>query len=328
MNKNIILLMGGVLLTTIGGCGKAVEDNFGVNNPIQYSQIYSTKSINGANTCNLIIPEDTTFDIYANQGGLITPEEDLIITFEEDSTLLDYYNVNNNTDYQILPPDCYGITHNQVTIKKGSTCSDAMNVSIKTKNLPGTGPFLLPIYLKSVSNNNISINENLRKIYIIVKGTYTSNPFNTYDRTGWTIVDYSSFTNTSGEKDYPEYVLDGNNNTFWSSSYTPVRLTPPHYIVIDMQQKNIIRGLKLRSRVDNGDVMRTNSEPKSVTVYISNDNITWTDAGTYNLPYEKETELFLKYHYSARYLKVQVNTCYNGPYDEYYQAAIGEINIF
>lgn len=242
--------------------------------------------------------------------------------------MLDSYNENNNTDYQILPANCYSIIHNQVTIRKDSTYSDAMAVSVKTENLPGVGPFLLPVYLKSISNPAISINENLSKIYILINGTYVSNPFNVYDRTGWRVVDYSSFTNTSNEKDYPEYVLDGDYATFWASSYTPIRLTPPHSIVVDMQKDYTVRGFKIRARTNSMDVMNVNGEPKSITIYVSNDNINWVDAGTYNLPYEKETECFLRYHYSAQYIKVQVNSCYSGADNEFYQTAISELNIF
>ena len=64
-------------------------------------------------------------------------------------------------------------------------------------------------------------------------------------RTGWTV------TCDSAESGNPcTNAIDGNNNTFWHSEYSPTLVPLPHYIEIDMKTAQLIERVTLEPRQD------------------------------------------------------------------------------
>lgn len=160
------------------GC-EPLKDAFGVDNPEQYSKVYMPLSINGTLSYNLAIDEseEKEVKIYANIGGLVKTERDLIVTFRIEKDSLATYNTQNNTDYRLLPDDVYEFTDSVVTIPAGQTCSSIPAVvNIHAARLPEVGRYLLPVKLISVEGGEYEINQNRDILYIMINGTIVKNP--------------------------------------------------------------------------------------------------------------------------------------------------------
>ena len=115
--------------------------------------------------------------IYANIGGLVKTERDLIVTFRIEKDSLATYNTQNNTDYRLLPDDVYEFTDSVVTIPAGQTCSSIPAVvNIHAARLPEVGRYLLPVKLISVEGGEYEINQNRDILYIMINGTIVKNP--------------------------------------------------------------------------------------------------------------------------------------------------------
>lgn len=329
MKRNYTLLfLTAAMLGICHSCGDAVGENFNVESPEQYSVIYSGKGFNGDVVLDMRIPEDTVVSMYANHGGIVPLKNDVTVTFSAAPDLLDTYNDLNLTAYRLLPEECWSLENNQVTIRQGKSGSDPMSIRISTAGMPGPGPYLLPVAITGVSDASLKVNENLRSAYFVIRGSYDANPFTAdFDRTGWTVLSCSSFSALPQEYTPAELMLDGDEQTYWGTEYSPNRVAPPHVVVIDMQQPMTVHGGRIMGRLKDGALVN-NGQAKIVTISLSEDNVHWTEAGTYTLPFEKENTFFLDYHTPGRYLRFSVDRCYGGANSEFYQAAISELNIF
>ena len=160
------------------GC-EPLKEAFGVDNPEQYSKVYMPLSVNGTLSYNLAIDEseEKEVKIYANIGGLVKTENDLVVTFRIEKDSLEVYNRQNNTDYSLLPDEAYEFTDSIVTIHAGETCSSIPAVvNIHAAKLPGVGKYLLPVKLISVEGGDYEINQNRNLLYIMINATILKNP--------------------------------------------------------------------------------------------------------------------------------------------------------
>lgn len=329
MKNNYKLLLLTTVLLGVNSCGDAVDENFNVDSPERYSVIYSGKGFNGDVVLDMRIPEDTVVFMYANYGGIVPLKNEIKVTFETAPELLDAYNELNLTAYKLLPESCYSLENDQVSIQQGKSGSNPMRININTADMPGPGPYLLPVVISNVSDASINVNENLRSVYFVIRGAYDDNPFTTdFDRSGWTVVSCSSFSAIASEYTPAELMLDGDPQTYWGTEYNPNRVAPPHVVVIDMQESKMVHGGRIMGRLNADGELMNNGQAKIVTISLSDDNENWTDAGTYILPFEKENTFFLNYHTSGRYLRFSVDRCYSGATSEFYQASISELNLF
>ena len=115
--------------------------------------------------------------IYANIGGLVRTENDLVVTFRIERDSLDVYNQQNQTSYKLLPDEAYEFTDSIVTIPAGEKCSSLPAlVNIYADKLPGVGKYLLPVKLISVEGGDYEINQNRNLLYILINGTILKNP--------------------------------------------------------------------------------------------------------------------------------------------------------
>lgn len=118
-------------------------------------------------------------------------------------------------------------------------------------------------------------------------------------KTGWSVIYTSSF-----QANYPaSNLIDNKNTTWWNSSWTIVpRPTNPHIIVIDMGKQTSFSGFVMVE----SPASWNGAGCKNFEMYISDDNATWTKAGTFQ---EKEKYYDFQYHViptgrtSARYIK-------------------------
>ncbi|RXQ94536.1 DUF5077 domain-containing protein [Ancylomarina salipaludis] len=99
------------------------------------------------------------------------------------------------------------------------------------------------------------------------------------DRTGWTVVDYSTQEDQGGEGETGRAadVLDGDDNTYWHSCWSGCTATAPHYITVDMGQANTVDGFSFTQRQN---LSRT---VQDLEIHISDDNTTWESLGDFVL---------------------------------------------
>ena len=141
------------------------------------------------------------------------------------------------------------------------------------------------------------------------------------DRTGWSIVDYSSQEDQGGEGDTGRAadVLDGDESTYWHSCWSGCTATAPHHITVDMGQANTVNGFSFTQRQN---LSRT---VQDLEIQISSDNISWESLGDFVL--EKATNqqtIELNTAKTFRYFKFIAKVSHDGTNN----AAMAEIATY
>jgi hypothetical protein len=94
---------------------------------------------------------DVTAKVQVNDGMLAT------------------YNSAHNTAYQVLPANAYTFAENAVTIAKGTTESNQVNIKITNlASLLLGQTYLLPIGLSAISDSGLPVHESFRTTYLLV----------------------------------------------------------------------------------------------------------------------------------------------------------------
>ena len=325
-NNNYIFIAIGLISFLMTSCGKAIDEYFGVDNPESFSKIYSAQAVDDSikHVFSFNIPTDTTIYIYANYGGLGSPTKDIKVKFKVASELVTTYNDNHDTHFPELLKNSYSIENNEVIIPKGKLRSTPLKIRLNTGMFDGIGNFILPMHIESVSDN-ISINDELRTAYLLISGKYPSNPFKLYDRTDWSIAGCSS-EETYNNEGLASFVLDNQSKTYWCTFWKYSKPGPPHWIAIDMKQEKELHGVLIRGRADgsNPDIAKSTGNPMEVTILISQNGETWTEADSFQLTNDLENTLYLSHSRKVRFFKVFVTTNHGGMY----QTNIAEISAF
>lgn len=103
---------------------------------------------------------------------------------------------------------------------------------------------------------------------------------NFLDRSTWKITAYSSQEDQGGEgkTGLSTDILDGNNQTFWHSSWSKGKTAKvPHYITVDMGAIKKVDGFRFIQRQSLQRAVAT------IELQVSNDAITWESLGEFNL---------------------------------------------
>lgn len=310
-----------VLALAITGC----KDDYHLpDQPVdKYNLVYMPQAVNGAIIKTLQVTDSAQSLVFgANLGGVGFADHDITVNFSVDNNRIDSFNAAGNTHYAVLPDDSYILSATTAIIPKGSVNTGPLNVTFKT-----TGPgamdalrdYILPI---SITGSKTPVNEALRTTFFVVKAQPDLKDYPVYDRSNWQIIDFSS-QEASGEgpnNGRAVFVLDGDHSTFWHSQWQGASPGPPHYLTIDMGTITTLHGLSFLARQNDND-----GKPNSVTVQVSTDNTTWTNAGSFTLQNNKEVQpQFLPDGFKqARYFKVIINSSYNASYTH-----LAELNAF
>ena len=145
----VALLVSGA--TAITSCNKP--------DVITYSQegkIYMPQAAGDISNMDLILADTPQVFVFgAAYGGLNYPGQDIAVKFDINSSAVSDYNAAHGTSYVLLPQGSYTIPKLDATIKSGATSSDAIPVSIITKNLDRSLKYILPVQITSVSSGFI-----------------------------------------------------------------------------------------------------------------------------------------------------------------------------
>lgn len=212
---------------------------------------------------------------------------DIICDFIVNPALIDVYNKENGTAFELLPEDSY-IINNQTTINK-ETKASFIKVKVERSKLT-YGDYILPLELSSVSK--FSVDEKLAQSLIGV-----SYQAKTINKPTWTIAEFSSEEPGEGAPNgLATAILDGDPATFWHSKWTEA-VELPHFITIDMIEEFTVVQVDLTRRVNNSDT-------KSGEIHISSDNVAWEKIASYEMKKTNDSQAFPCKKTKGRYLKV------------------------
>lgn len=288
-----------------------------------YTRVYMPEAVNGPISAVFNITDSVqTLTYGANYGGQDYPASDIPVTFRVNDSLVDSFNMANQTHYAVLPAKSYVLSNTSAVIPKGQVSTPPLTISFITKgagSMDALKTYLLPV---SIDATTVKVNEALRTTYYVVKAQPDLKDYTNYDRTNWKVIDFSS-QEANGEgpgNGRAIFALDGDINTYWHTQWQGATPGPPHHITVDMGEVKTLHGLSFLDR--QGD---QSGKPNEVNIQVSTDNVTWTNAGTLTLQNTKDLQTqFLPNGFSdARYVKVVINSSYNASYTH-----LAELNAF
>lgn len=243
-----------------------------------------------------------------------TAENDITIYFEVDMSLVNTYNQECGTSLLPMPEGSYSIPASAV-IPKGSSSTDSLPVLIDAMDkFESFTPYLLPVRISKVDGAGPYQYQQI--LYIALSGVADAEHIELYDRTSWTIADFSTEEpGEGGGNGLAQCAIDDNPDTYWHSKWAGGEPEPPHYITIDMGEAKVLHGIALMNRYFEGSwATDGHGQPKNIKIHISSDGEVWKDNGGFsNLPHPEGqpfTKFFFNNYNEARYIKVTVTEVY------------------
>ena len=307
------------------GCGKQSADLL-KGSPDVYSSIYMPQAVNKPAIYQFNFSANGDSIIYgANFGGPAILSNDIHVSFIADTALVAQYNADNFTNYQVMPAGSYSISQSNAVLTKDKRSTDALKLSVFTSKLDGVGGYLLPVTIRTA--DNIKLNDALKTTYFLINGNYVTNPYPIFDNTNYKVVSFSS-EETTGEgasNGRSIYAFDKNPDTFWSTAWKVTKPGPPHYLVIDMNSQQKLRGFVFTGRKDAATgTAKTTGNPRNIVIQTSIDGVNWTYSQSYSLANVLTNTMYLNYAQTARFFKVTVNASQG----DTYLTHIAEVNAF
>lgn len=312
-------------ISVVWGCGKHTIDLLNGNQDV-YSSIYMPQAVAVPAVYQFNFSPNRDSIIYgANFGGPAILTNDIHVDFVADTALVATYNAANFTNYRVMPAGSYSFSQNSAVLAKDKRSTAPLKLSIYTSKLDGVGGYLLPVTIKST--DNIKVSDALKTTYFLINGSYATNPYSIFDNSNYKIASLSS-EETTGEgtnNGRGIYAFDKNPDTFWSTAWKVTKPGPPHYIIIDMQAQQKLRGFVFTGRKDaaTGGV-KTTGNPRDIIIQTSTDGVNWNYSQAFSLANVLVNTIYLNYAQTARFFKVTVNTSQG----DTYLTHIAEINAF
>src|SRR3546814_19925930 len=132
---------------------------------------------------------------------------------------------------------------------------------------------LLPLSRQS----SFKMNEALQTTYYLITAEPDIADYPDYDRSAWTIVDFSS-EEANGEgpnNGRAVFVLDGDNQTFWHSQWQGDSPPPPHHTTEDLGEVKPLHDINTTAR----NLWGSSGNHEQMRIDVSVDNADWAYAG-------------------------------------------------
>ncbi|PRD47663.1 BT_3987 domain-containing protein [Sphingobacterium haloxyli] len=327
--RNIFIIGVGLLLFSCEPQSLSIEDSE------QYSRVFmqSAGDISIEKTYD-ITDEWHQLAFGAGYGGFNQLTENLVITFEVQPELVEPFNTQNGTNYEIAPENSYRLVQNTVTIPVGKTGSNSTRLEVNPLHFGGTRPVLIPVSIQSTTGS-VRIEESKRTTYYVVSGGYVTNPYTPYAKNDWEIHDFSSEEDVNDEG--PAWkAIDGDINTNWLTKWrrdaNNQRPVHPHHVSIDMGVSQTMHGVQLFGRLGTNPTNMNHNFylfPRLVNVEVSEDGSVWESAGIYSTALEPtptpEFTIYFEQSVKGRYFRITVVNSHSNNGDT---SAIAEIEAF
>src|SRR5690606_20611118 len=141
-----------------------------IPNPEEYATIYMPQAAENAVNYAFTVSDSIEEIVFgAAYGGPSNYENDVHVEFVVSPELVDDYNNNNRTTYEMLPTSNFVFAESTAVIPAGKVNSNPLKVKISTKQgLVPYKKYVLPISIKQLSGD-VSINEDKRTSYFVVE---------------------------------------------------------------------------------------------------------------------------------------------------------------
>lgn len=164
-------------------------------------------------------------------------DEAATVSFETEQITLEglvsAYNTENSTNYTLLPSDTYTLNEVELTRELTNASSKDYPITITTTAQTATGEYLLPVQMKSCTNNAIAVEESIIYLQIsVMKKLDLTNKLSTNSE-GISLWAYVPITKLTDNNYYCSDVNDGwpyypnnpgssnkNNAGYWQSEWT------------------------------------------------------------------------------------------------------------
>ena len=326
--KYLALLAG---CSFVAACENPVDGDLNVDNPDAYTLVYTVNAVENDSKSTLTFPleRDTVFSVYANLSCIRDPGSDITVEFRTAAELVDAYNEEKQTSYAAMPEACYTIDDTRAVIPNGKYISSPVTIRLNSAAFDGVGTFLLPITIERVTPD-LPVSPTLGTAYLRINGTYTTNPFRSIDRSGWSVEAFST-EEPEAQTGYDDNgkafsAIDDAPCTYWGTQWRNAKPGPPHWITIDMGKSEELHGFTIRGRADpfTSDTPKASGNPRIFNVDVSDDNASWTRVGTFTVENRIENEVYLDHKATARYFRITVTATQA----DMYQTCIADIKAF
>lgn len=170
--KKILTLISIASAFFLGSCSEVVifepsDEEIGLYSKVYMPRAESDITVNAISTSG----EEQKFIYNAYLGGPVDAPKDIKVTFSVDVGKVADYNIENGTDYKILPESSYTLQSLQAVIDAGSRTHENLEFSV----MPGEyftmfDTYLLPLTISQAEG--ASLNEELSTVYYVFMVTY------------------------------------------------------------------------------------------------------------------------------------------------------------
>lgn len=263
-------------------------------------------SISGATDGPIIktvdLDESISFPLSVSYGGTTNYKQgDIIAQISIDNSLVAAFNSENNTSYVPLPDGAVTMDKTTLTIMDGTRVSDQLNITIQPQLANFVNEYLLPVTIQSATESKISVNDETKTVYYVIKGNVGTKP----SEEKWTVLGASSVWQSF----YPvEKTWDGDRNSYWHTDLSGM----PQWYAVNLNEYKLIEGFTWVNRQDGADAV-----PKHVKFETSMNGIDWIEVlDVPEVPKSNLMQIFeLPEKVIARYFKVTILTNWaNAPY--------------
>lgn len=242
-------------------------DKSSLTNSVVMPFVHSPVSVSGGTTQELYV--------YATRD-VVT---DVEVTVAADLSAVDAYNAKNNTTIQAMPTSAFRIVSTGPYIIPSGASKSSTPIQIEITDpaaLNDPRGYILPLGITAVNSKDKGVYSSTTHKYVYVNATYEFNNIAANEtaaspymaRTGWS----ATVSNTTSGAPATN-LLDGSNSTVWRSSNSS---TAAKWVILNMGAVKTVKGYVI---VPN--YTATTENATAMQIAISNDNVTWTEQGTW-----------------------------------------------
>ena len=127
--------------TLFAACENPIQDDLNVDNPENYTRIYTVNAVDDAskNTLSFPLERDTSLMVYANLSGIRNPGCDVTVKFRVAPELVDTYNQKHQSNYPMMLDGSYTIENLEAVIPNGKYISSPIRIAINSQAFDGVG---------------------------------------------------------------------------------------------------------------------------------------------------------------------------------------------
>ena len=166
---NLILLLPVLLIS----CSDKVEVDFSIPEETEYVSIYLPQAYESPQKKSVFVSNEVqSFVIGVHYGGPNPAPKDISVSLAVNEELVNSFNQQQETDYQLMPEGSYRFETLEPSIKSGTFSSEPVKIDIISEGYMTLGKsYLLPVSIRSV-DNEVKINEKLRDVYFLITGSF------------------------------------------------------------------------------------------------------------------------------------------------------------